>query len=133
MEVTLTVSEAKRTSGGWSVSAELLFHNSGDEPFDLDKAAAGVGGRIYADLFDIRTGDRRLQYIGMTKKRGVPGPDDCIRIGPGGSFKSVLEIGALYEVPDSGRDFTVTYEATNHFSKDSVRLKSNAATFSLRP
>ncbi len=59
-------------------------------------------GAVEAPLFEVLRDGQPVRYLGMVVKRAAPGPDDYLRLEPGASLSSTVELSALYEMNVTG-------------------------------
>ncbi|QOY93602.1 peptidase M35 [Massilia sp. UMI-21] len=77
-----------------------LLNNSGTPQFLL-KWHTPVAG-IEAPLFEVQRDGQPVRYLGIKVKRPAPGPDDYLRLEPGASVSSTVELSALYDMNVTG-------------------------------
>ena len=63
---------------------------------------------VMAPLFDIQRDGLPVRYLGIKAKRAAPGPGDYLRLDPGASLDSTVELSALYEMHVTGA-YTLRY------------------------
>ena len=108
----------------WRVPIEVTFANNGSKVFELDKATACDGGRIRNNVFHVSVDGVEVGYQGIMAKRAHPGKDGFHRIQPGETHRQSVDIGDVYALPEDGGEMTVRFDHFNHFSDDSVQLRS---------
>ena len=115
------------------VQVQVTLANTGLAPQFILKWHTPVEG-VEAPLFDVQRDGQPVRYLGIEAKRPAPGPNDYVRLEPGASVTSVVELSALYEMNVTGA-YTVRYRtaAAGLFGSASVRqatgaLASNAAS-----
>ncbi|MCC2957035.1 peptidase M35 [Massilia sp. IC2-477] len=59
-------------------------------------------GAIEAPLFEVLRDGQPVRYLGIKVKRAAPGPGDYLRLEPGASLSSTVELSALYEMNVTG-------------------------------
>lgn len=60
------------------------------------------------DMFDITASGASVGYIGRLTKRGHPGANDYVTLGPGESASAVVDLGRLYAIGSAG-GYTVRF------------------------
>src|SRR5690349_20832142 len=125
MEVSLTLAGRPMTEKRrWSIPINLLFTNTGEAPFQLDKHIACAGGVIGANVFEVTVDGNEVAYKGAPRKRRHPGPDSIVQVVPGETHGETVDIGLAYEIPFKGGLVLVSFRHSNDFSVDAVNLRS---------
>ena len=57
---------------------------------------------VKAPLFEVQREGQPVRYLGIEAKRRAPGPEDYLRLEPGASVSSTVELSALYEMSVTG-------------------------------
>ena len=83
------------------VLVRVTLHNAGATPQFLLKWHTPVAG-VEAPLFEVLRDGQPVRYLGIKAKRPAPGPDDYLRLEPGASLSSTVELSALYEMNVTG-------------------------------
>jgi peptidyl-Lys metalloendopeptidase len=114
------------------VKVEVTLANTGLAPQYILKWHTPVEG-VEGPLFEVQRDGQPVRYLGIEAKRPAPGPNDYVRLEPGASISTVVELSALYEMNVTG-SYTLRYRtaAAGLFGSASVRqmtgsLASNTA------
>lgn len=83
------------------VLVRVTLHNRGATPQFLLKWHTPVAG-VEAPLFEVLREGQKVTYLGIEVKRPAPGPGDYLRLAPGASLTSTVELSALYEMSVTG-------------------------------
>src|SRR5438552_18393786 len=99
----------KITVTGGQVLADLEFANSSRKDVFIEKYNACIEGEIENNVFQIRTGERVLDYTGMLAKRRRPLPEDYVRLAPGRMFAARADLTGAYECPRGAPSYEARY------------------------
>jgi peptidyl-Lys metalloendopeptidase len=83
------------------VLVRVTLHNPGSTPLFVLRWHTPVGP-IEAPLFEVLRDGQPVRYLGIQAKRRAPGPADYLRLDPGASLSSTVELSALYEMNVTG-------------------------------
>lgn len=83
------------------VLVRVTLRNGSAEPRFLLKWHTPVEG-VEAPLFEVLRDGQPVRYLGIKVKRRAPGPGDYLRLAPGASLTSTVELSALYEMNVTG-------------------------------
>jgi len=83
------------------VLVRVTLVNNSAAPQFLLKWHTPVGG-VQAPLFEVLRDGQPVRYLGIKAKRPAPGPSDYLRLEPGASVSSTVELSALYEMNVTG-------------------------------
>jgi peptidyl-Lys metalloendopeptidase len=83
------------------VLVRVTLRNGSATPQFLLKWHTPVAG-VQAPLFEVLRDGQPVRYLGIKAKRPAPGPDDYLRLEPGASLTSTVELSALYEMNVTG-------------------------------
>lgn len=83
------------------VLVRVTLMNTSATPQFLLKWHTPVAG-VQAPLFEVLREGQPVRYLGIKAKRPAPGPDDYLRLEPGASVSSTVELSALYEMNVTG-------------------------------
>lgn len=83
------------------VLVRVTLQNTSATPQFLLKWHTPVAG-VQAPLFEVLRDGQPVRYLGIKAKRPAPGPDDYLRLEPGASLTSTVELSALYEMNVTG-------------------------------
>lgn len=83
------------------VLVRVTLLNTSATPQFLLKWHTPAGG-VAAPLFEVLRDGQPVRYLGIKVKRAAPGPDDYLRLEPGASLSSTVELSALYEMNVTG-------------------------------
>lgn len=101
-EVNVTVAPVReKFARSDEVLVRVTLHNTGATPQFLLKWHTPVAG-VQAPLFEVLRDGQQVAYLGIKVKRPAPGPDDYLRLEPGASLTSTVELSALYEMNVTG-------------------------------
>lgn len=101
-EVDVTVAPVReKFARSDEVLVRVTLHNSSAAPQFLLKWHTPVAG-VQAPLFEVLRNGQPVRYLGIKVKRPAPGPDDYLRLEPGASLTSTVELSALYEMSVTG-------------------------------
>jgi hypothetical protein len=119
---------------GKRVQATLDFTNRSSGTAFLEKINACASRKIENDVFEIKSKDTRISYIGMLAKRNPPGPEDFIGIAPGKKFKTAVFLDEAYEFLPGRHDYSVRYSALHDYpdKDDYFELQSAEVAFTLQ-
>lgn len=132
IQLEMQVRPAPGKTPRWEVHANLTIVNQGDQAVALDKLSIAFDGALANHVFQIRQGERQVDYRGEMVKRAPPGPAGFLQLAPGQRYQKSIPLTAHYAFPAEGGEFTIWFDTRNHFSKDKVQLTSNKATFVLQ-
>ncbi|UVW27917.1 M35 family metallo-endopeptidase [Massilia sp. H6] len=104
------------------VQVQVTLSNTGLAPQFILKWHTPVEG-IQAPLFEVQRDGQPVPYLGIEAKRPAPGPNDYVRLEPGASISSIVELSALYEMNVTGA-YTLRYRtaAAGLFGSASARM-----------
>ena len=91
--------------------ADLEFANSTRQEIFIEKYNACINGEIENNVFEIKTGERLLDYTGMLAKRRRPIAEDYVRLAPGRMFASRVDLTNAYDFPRGKHDYQARYSA----------------------
>ena len=119
---------------GNRVQAILNFVNRSNGTVYLEKVNACASGTIENDVFEIKSQQKRVAYIGILAKRNPPGPDDFFGIAPGGQFTTTVSLDQAYEFLQGFHRYTARYSALHDYpdKDDYFELQSEEVTFMLQ-
>ncbi len=101
-DVTVTVTPARQNfARSDDVRVEVTLSNHGLAPQFILKWHTPVEG-VEAPLFDVQRDGQPVRYLGIEAKRPAPGPNDYVRLEPGASVSTTVELSALYEMNVTG-------------------------------
>ncbi|WP_229440511.1 M35 family metallo-endopeptidase [Massilia sp. BSC265] len=101
-EVSVTVAPVReKFARSDEVLVRVTLHNNSATPQFLLKWHTPVAG-VQAPLFEVLRDGQAVRYLGIKVKRPAPGPDDYLRLEPGASLSSTVELSALYEMNVTG-------------------------------
>jgi peptidyl-Lys metalloendopeptidase len=83
------------------VLVRVTLQNNSATPQFLLKWHTPVAG-VQAPLFEVLRDGQKVAYLGIKAKRPAPGPDDYLRLEPGATLTSTVELSALYEMSVTG-------------------------------
>lgn len=83
------------------VLVRVTLHNASTLPQFLLKWHTPLAG-VEAPLFEVLRDGQPVRYLGIKAKRPAPGPGDYVRLEPGASLTSTVELSALYEMNVTG-------------------------------
>lgn len=83
------------------VLVRVTLHNPGSTPQFVLRWHTPAGA-IDAPLFEVLRDGQPVRYLGIEAKRRAPGPDDYLRLDPGATLSSTVELSALYEMSVTG-------------------------------
>ena len=83
------------------VLVRVTLQNTSATPQFLLKWHTPVEG-MQAPLFEVLRDGQPVRYLGIKAKRPAPGPNDYLRLEPGASLASTVELSALYEMNVTG-------------------------------
>ncbi|RZA32434.1 MAG: peptidase M35 [Lysobacteraceae bacterium] len=83
------------------VLVRVTLHNASVLPQFLLKWHTPLAG-VEAPLFEVLRDGQQVAYLGIKAKRPAPGPGDYVRLEPGASLTSTVELSALYEMNVTG-------------------------------
>ena len=89
------------------VQVRVTLANRSNTPQYILKWYTPVEG-ITAPLFEVLRDGQPVRYLGIEAKRPAPGPNDYLRLEPGDSVSSTVELSALYEMNVTG-PYTLRY------------------------
>jgi hypothetical protein len=93
------------------VMARLDFENRSNNDIFIEKYNACVEGQIENNVFEIRTNDQMLNYIGMLVKRRRPVLEDYLVIRAGRIFETEVDLTRAYAFSRGLREYSVVYSA----------------------
>ena len=99
---------------GQQATATLRFINKTQQDIYLDKINACLDGTIENDVFEISTGDKSIEYIGILAKRKVK-PQDFYRLKPGEEIESKVSIDKVYQFPAGTHEYKIRYYAYHSY------------------
>jgi len=91
--------------------ARLEFKNPTPSDVFIEKYNACIDGEIENNVFQIQWDDHVVDYTGLLAKRRRPLPEDYIKIAPGGTLASVVDLAKAYGFPAGFRTYQATYSA----------------------
>lgn len=108
------------------VQVQVTLSNTGLAPQFILKWHTPVEG-VEAPLFDVQRDGQPVRYLGIEAKRPAPSPNDYVRLEPGASITSIVELSALYEMNVTGA-YTLRYRtaAAGLFGSPGARLSTGA-------
>ena len=108
------------------VRVEVTLANTGLSPQYILKWHTPVEG-VDGPLFEVQRDGQPVRYLGIEAKRPAPGPNDYVRLEPGASISTVVELSALYEMHVTG-SYTLRYRtaAAGLFGSAGVRQMTGA-------
>lgn len=120
------------TASGPQVTAKLAFTNRTTHPVHVWKFNGCLNGEVENNVFQITTAGRELDYIGRYVKRGVPGPDEFVRLAPGQTIRAEVRLDTVYEFPPGAHIYQIVYEADHGYppNPDDFTLESASVRFS---
>lgn len=65
---------------------------------------------VASPLFDVRRDGQPVRYLGRRIKRAAPGPSDYLRLDPGVTLSTTVELSRLYEMDVTG-SYTIRYRS----------------------
>lgn len=83
------------------VLVRVTLLNNSATPQYLLKWHTPVAG-VQAPLFEVLRDGQKVAYLGIKAKRPPPGPGDYLRLEPGASISSTVELSALYDMNVTG-------------------------------
>jgi len=83
------------------VLVRVTLHNPGSTPQYVLRWHTPVAG-VEAPLFEVLRDGQPVRYLGIQVKRRAPGPGDYLRLDPGATLSSTVELSALYEMNVTG-------------------------------
>lgn len=83
------------------VLVRVTLLNTSATPQFLLKWHTPVGG-VEAPLFEVQRDGQKVAYLGIKAKRPAPDPGDYLRLEPGASVSSTVELSTLYEMSVTG-------------------------------
>jgi len=83
------------------VLVRVTLHNPGSTPQFVLRWHTPVDG-VAAPLFEVLRDGQPVRYLGIQAKRRAPGPGDYLRLDPGATLSSTVELSALYEMNVTG-------------------------------
>lgn len=103
------------------VQVRVTFTNTSAQAQYVLKWHTPVEG-LSAPLFEVQRDGQQVRYLGIKAKRPAPGPDDYLRLDPGASLSSTVELSAQYEMHVTG-SYTLRYRtsAAGLFATPSLR------------
>ena len=104
------------------VLVRVTLRNTSATPQLLLKWHTPVEG-VQAPLFEVQRDGQPVRYLGIKAKRAAPTPGDYLRLEPGASIDTTVELSALYEMSVTGA-YTLRYRTA---------AASLFATAALRP
>ncbi|WNG40106.1 hypothetical protein F0U61_45310 [Archangium violaceum] len=127
--VTVNVVEASPDPDGWKYSVELKISNTLTRPLKLDGLSVAEKGRLSNNLFQVEVDGQPISYRGEMAKRAPP--DRFIKLKPGATYSTEVELSSDYPVPPGKHRLTVRFTHRNHFSPDDCLLESKPVTVEL--
>lgn len=108
------------------VLVRVTLHNRSAAPQFLLKWHTPVEG-VQAPLFEVLRDGQPVRYLGIKAKRPAPGPGDYLRLEPGASLASTVELSALYEMNVTG-PYQLRYRTAsgNLFAASGIRPVAGA-------
>lgn len=101
-DVTVTVAPLReKFARSDEVLVRVTLHNASALPQFLLKWHTPVAG-VEAPLFEVLRDGQPVRYLGIKAKRAAPAPADYLRLEPGASLSSTVELSALYEMNVTG-------------------------------
>src|SRR5687768_13822188 len=101
-DVSVTIAPVRdRFARSDEVLVRVTLLNTSAAPQFLLKWHTPAGG-VAAPLFEVLRDGQQVAYLGIKVKRAAPGPDDYLRLEPGASLSSTVELSALYEMNVTG-------------------------------
>jgi peptidyl-Lys metalloendopeptidase len=94
------------------VLVRVTLLNTSATPQFLLKWQTPVEG-VQAPLFEVQREGQPVRYLGMEAKRPAPEPNDFLRLEPGASVSSTVELSALYEMNVTG-PYQLRYRSAAH-------------------
>lgn len=79
-----------------------------------------------AKLFNVSLDGETVTYEGALAKRGLPGPGDFVVLPPGRSYRSVVDLGADYDLSKRGQYNVTLVSPLQHASTSDGRMLKNA-------
>ena len=114
------------------VRAKISIVNRSAAPIFVDRSQAALDGALENDLFAITpAGGPRVGYTGPLVKRGPPGPEGFVRLGPGESIETSIQLDRFYAFPPERRRYVVRFTSYQQPPDGSEPwdLESNEASF----
>ena len=84
------------------------------------------GADNMAKLFNVSLDGEKVAYEGALAKRGLPGPSDFVVLPPGRSYRSVVNLGADYDLSKRGQYNVTLVSPLQHASMSDGRMLKNA-------
>lgn len=101
-DVQVTVTPARdRFARSDEVLVQVTLHNHSAAPQFLLRWHTPVAG-VEAPLFEVLRDGQQVSYLGIKVKRPAPTPGDYLRLEPGASLTSTVELSALYDMSVTG-------------------------------
>lgn len=121
-ELSVTVEPARPQFGrSDEVQVRVTLANTGATPQFVLKWHTPLEG-MTAPLFEVQRDGQPVHYLGIKAKRAAPGPGDYLRLEPGASVSSTVELSAQYEMHVTGA-YTLRYRtaASGLFATQALR------------
>jgi peptidyl-Lys metalloendopeptidase len=113
------------------VLVRVTLQNNGATPQFVLKWHTPVDG-VEAPLFEVQRDGQPVRYLGIKAKRHAPGPGDYLRLEPGASVSSTVELSALYEMNVTG-PYTLRYRSASPGLYATTGMRPAAGTLASPP
>jgi peptidyl-Lys metalloendopeptidase len=113
------------------ILVRVTLKNNSTSPQLLLKWHTPVGG-VEAPLFEVQRDGQPVRYLGIEAKRPAPGPGDYLRLEPGASLSSTVELSALYEMDITG-PYTLRYRVVSPILPAGAAMRSTHALLASSP
>ena len=102
---------------------ECRFHlkNNGKQDYSVLKWSTPLE-KVISDCLTVTRNGKKLEYDGIYRKRGVPGPDQFLTVGAGQTLSSTFQVSDAFDMTKAG-DYSIAVDTYLEYAVGSAASK----------
>jgi hypothetical protein len=119
-----------------SVRIEFTLKNMSANSLEILKWGTPFEDKFTDNMFDVKLDGKPVRYTGIQIKRGAPGKEDFVEIGPHGELSATVLLEKGYDIQEAGM-YSVQYDKpyisvrSSDSKEELVAVHSNSVVFNI--